>query len=98
MASYIGHDYKMRLNDTYTLHDMVTVLDPWTFEQAIRASQDDFLTWFTTKVTYTGTYWEQVFSMDGGAAIYTKFDWVSPDESTMHMTWYPEEQPGFGFT
>ena len=93
----LTRDYQLTFNNTLSLTDQVYVFDSWTFEQSVKETEGDFLTWFTTKVTFTGSYWEQVFQWDGTLDTEITHSLSSGLEPTMHLTWYPEVAPGYEF-
>lgn len=74
-SSKFVHDYSLFVNDTYTIHDYVEVLDPWTLEQYIKfTSIDGELYWFNSDLHYNGDHWTQTISWNGQNEILLEYD------------------------
>ena len=69
-ASSNVREYKMYINDTYTISDTVQVIDPWNFKQTLTYKPDEGKgSYIVIKVYYDGYAWRQTLDWEGLHAI-----------------------------
>jgi len=96
-------EYRIYVNDTYMIQDMVEVIDPWNFEQDVTFEDANGSVYLNIHMYYDGLVWRQ--TLDWDALYSTVFEQSSrPENDTIKLDMestirynYPGEN-GFVFT
>ena len=64
-ASNFVREYKIAVNDTYTITDFVKVEDPWNLNQEIKFYEGEKNVYLMQHIYYDGQIWRQSLDWDG---------------------------------
>lgn len=71
------------------------MIDAWTFEQAIKETTENGVSWFSTKVSFSEDSWYQELRWNGYDDKIVRYD---GDSMYTKLQWSPESDPGYQIT